>query len=102
MVNWQSKLVSVNLNFRDQLKLMEQTKKEDVIMERIKIEDLLKKREIKPEGMRKVFGGGSTVPVPDRPSYVMIGTWPTPEKPTILKWDEPRFINSYSAAIRRV
>ncbi len=61
-------------------------------MERIKIEDLLKKREIKAEVMRNVFGGGSTVPVPDRPSYVMIGTWPTPEKPTIMKWDRPSFI----------
>jgi len=57
-------------------------------MERIKVEDLPKEREIEAEEMSEVFGGGSTVPVPDRP-FVMIGTWPTPERPRILKILKP-------------
>ena len=70
-------------------------------MERIKFENLLKDGEIKAEEMRKVFGGGSTVPVPDRPSHVMIGTWPTPEMPKVLKWGRPSSIKySYSAPYR--
>ena len=34
-------------------------------MEKIKIENLLNEREIKAEEMMRVFGGGSTMPVPD-------------------------------------
>ena len=53
-------------------------------MSNLKIEDLNQRIKVGKDETKNILGGGSTVPVPDR-SYLMIGTWPTPEKPRVLR-----------------
>ena len=53
-------------------------------MARIKITDLPKHMEIDKEDLENIRGGIDTVPVPERPSSIFIGTWPTPDMPSYL------------------
>jgi len=61
-------------------------------MERINIENLLNEKEIKAEEMMRVFGGGSTLPVPDfwKPYdtvYGSSGNWRmSPDDPCFKKF----------------
>ena len=57
-------------------------------MGKIKIENLLDEREIKAEEMTKVFGGGSTLPLPD--------FWqPYGSKASFYGLDDPCFLERF-------
>jgi len=51
-------------------------------MVRIKIKDLPRDVKVGRDEMKKILGGGS----------VMIGTWPTPEMPRVLRYSRPGYL----------
>jgi hypothetical protein len=54
-------------------------------MARIKIKDLPKNMKISRADLEKIQGGIETVPLPEVRGRISIGTWPTPERPSLLK-----------------
>lgn len=49
-------------------------------MAKIGIDDLQSFDEIGASELSSIRGGIDTVPLPERPWFVCIGTWPTPER----------------------
>jgi hypothetical protein len=52
-------------------------------MVRIKIKDLPRDVKIESDEMKRIMGGGR----------LMIGTWPTPEMPSILRYSRPGYFS---------
>lgn len=51
-------------------------------MVRIKIKDLPRDVKVSSEEMKRITGGGR----------IMIGTWPTPEMPKVLRYSRPGYL----------